>query len=756
MLKKKLISALSAAAVVVSMATGAVSTAFAKDTGISGDYTQGTTIKTFLDTDLEGYESITLNYEYNSKVDIPTETFGLLSFDSEWGGWDKTSVGQAEPVIGEVYSSTVSFDTLESSINTGKELYGFNLIADNFGGGSVKLNSVVLNEKQGKETLITGSWHKGTASNMTVSGDPDVKVNANEYNIYFSGFSTKGFTNPTVDVTVTYDNDLGDDLYKEATLYYAENFQQENEKFTPVEEYGYKKAEAGSTVTYSYSIDGDAHKLAACFDACIVTEIKIYDKTPEESVIKGNWTKGTASELTLETGNQDYWFSGDEDSIYVFNFSLKGYRSPTVEVTAQYDTIPADNSYMQAELYSKEQKIGGAYIPVTLGTHKYTFDVSDSLTEFNVCFDGCTVKEIKIYDNRSDIPEEVSGNTASELALKMGKAWNLGNALDSTTNGVADETLWNNKFPVSKPMFDTVKASGFDTVRIPVSYMDKIVYENGKYTVDDTYMSRVKQVVDVAIASGLYVVIDVHNDGGANVDGMWLDITKTETEFNNIKNKFSDLWTDIAVNFADYDQKLIFEGFNELNNGSYTIAPTTEQLSNVNTLNNSFVTAVRNAGGKNTDRVLIVAGYNTNIDYTVSGFAKPNDTASDRLMLSVHYYEPSEFTLGDSIDDDTWGTRSEKIYMQNQFKKLADFAELESIDMPVIVGEYGANDKGNLSDRKTYLQCLNSCANQYKMVTGYWDNGYIGEFGFALFDRTNNLVTSEGNALISAIKDITN
>lgn len=395
------------------MATGTVGTVFAKDISISGDYTQGTTIKTFLDTDLEGYESITLNYEYNSLVDIPTETFGLLSFDGDWGGWDKTSIGQAEPEIGEVYSSTVSFDTLESSINTGKELYGFNLIADNFGEGSVKLNSVVLNEKQGKETVITGSWHKGTASNMTVSGDSDVKVNANEYNIYFSGFSTKGFTNPTVDVTVTYDNDLGNDLYKEATLYYAENFQQENEKFTPVEEYGYKKAVAGSTVTYSYSIDSDAHKLAACFDACEVTEIKIYDKTPEESVIKGNWTKGAASELTLETGNQDYWFSGNEDSIYVFNFSLKGYRSPTVEVTADYTTVPADNSYMQAELYSQEQKIGGAYIPVTLGTHKYTFDVSDSLTEFNVCFDGCTVKEIKIYDNRSPIPAEVSGNTAS-------------------------------------------------------------------------------------------------------------------------------------------------------------------------------------------------------------------------------------------------------------------------------------------------------------------------------------------------------
>ncbi|MDE6103073.1 MAG: glycoside hydrolase family 5 protein [Oscillospiraceae bacterium] len=297
------------------------------------------------------------------------------------------------------------------------------------------------------------------------------------------------------------------------------------------------------------------------------------------------------------------------------------------------------------------------------------------MTEFNVCFDGCTVKEIKIYDNRSPIPKEVSGNTASQLASKMGKAWNLGNALDSTTDGVADETLWNNKFPVSKPMFDTVRASGFDTVRMPVSYMDKIVLENGKYTVDDTYMARVKQVVDVAIASGLYVVIDVHNDGGANVDGMWLDITKTGTEFNSIENKFSDLWTDIAVNFADYDQKLIFEGFNELNNGNYNTAPTTEQLSNVNTLNNTFVEAVRNAGGTNTDRVLIVAGSNTNIDYTVSGFAKPNDTASDRLMLSVHYYELDDFALNETGTDE-WDESEQIIDIMNQFDKISLYKSL--------------------------------------------------------------------------------
>lgn len=336
----------------------------------------------------------------------------------------------------------------------------------------------------------------------------------------------------------------------------------------------------------------------------------------------------------------------------------------------------------------------------------------------------------------------------------MGKAWNLGNALESTTDGIADETLWNNKFPVSKPMFDAVKAAGFQTVRIPVSYMDKIVYENGKYTVDDTYMARVKQVVDVALASGLFVVIDVHNDGGANVDGMWLDITKTGDDFTTVKNKFSNLWTDIAVNFADYDQKLIFEGFNELNNG-YDTAPTTVELNNVNALNQAFVTAVRSAGGNNSDRVLILNGYNANINYTVSGFVKPTDTGeADRLMLSVHYYEPKDFALNES-GTSSWGTSLQKNYMRNQMKKVIDFAKSVDNNVPIFIGEYGAIDKNNASERCNYCYWLNYYAKyideNVNVVTAYWDNGYIDELGFGLFDRTTNSVTDMGQMLINAI-----
>lgn len=558
-----------------------------------------------------------------------------------------------------------------------------------------------------------------------------------------SGFSGYGFTNPTVDVTVSYDSTASG--FKEATLYYVDNYNTDQEVWTGVEPESarYKEVQAGKQVTYSFSIDGTRHSLFACFDECTVSEIKVYDKTPDPINITGNWTKGTES--TMTSSDSDVWTYAGAENIYVFNFSLEGYRSPTVEVTANYSSIPADGSYMQAELYS-----GGSFIPVTLGEHKYTFDVSKDLTEFNVCFDGCTVTKVKIYDNRSPIPAQVSGKTADELAGMMGKAWNLGNALDSTSDGTVGETLWNNKFPVSKKLFDAVKAAGFDTVRIPVSYMDKIVENaDGTYTIDSAYMARVKQVVDAAISANLFVIVNIHNDGGNGVEDMWIDITKTGNDFTDIKDKFSDVWSDIAATFADYDQKLIFEGFNELNNGNYNSTPSTSEIANVNSLNAKFVETVRNVGGKNIDRVLIVSGYNANINNTIEGFVKPNDTSANRLMLSVHYYDPYDFAL-DENETGSWGTDEQIDYLDSKISTISQFANTNG--MPVLIGEYGAIDKNNLSARASYCYELNYCAGYYgNIVTAYWDNGAIGTNGFALFNRETNTVDSGKVTIISNI-----
>ena len=52
---------------------------------------------------------------------------------------------------------------------------------------------------------------------------------------------------------------------------------------------------------------------------------------------------------------------------------------------------------------------------------------------------------------------------ATVAAMQPG--WNLGNTLDA----IPDETSWGNP-PVTKALFDTIKAQGFNSVRIPVTW----------------------------------------------------------------------------------------------------------------------------------------------------------------------------------------------------------------------------------------------------------------------------------------------
>lgn len=747
MLKKKLISALSAAAVAVSMATGAVSTAFAKDTGISGIYTQGSTIKTFMNTDYEGYGSVELGYEYLTLPEQPSATFGLIAFDTNWNGWTTTSIGQTNPELNVDYTSIVSLDQVEDSLNTGNDALGFNLVTDNFGTGEVKLNYVKFNDKQGKEATITGSWTKGTASEMTVTGDTDINVDANPYNIYVSGYSGYGFTNPTVDVTVTYDNNIGEDLYKQACLYYVDGYQTADEAWTPVEELEYKKAEAGQTVTYSFNVEPTRHSFFACFDACTVNEIKVYDKVPSDITITGNWTMGTESEMV----SSDYKVNvnGGTENIAISSLPLDRYFNPTIEVTANYAEIPVSGK-VQAKIFNQNNEtIAGGDVQVTeTGEKVYTYELSTALTAINLYFSDCTVTKIKIYDNRSAELTEFNNRTATQLTAMMGKAWNLGNALDSTKNGTVGETLWNNP-TVNQGLFDAVKTAGFDTVRIPVSFMDKIGSVENGYAIDTAWMNRIKTVVDYALNSGLYVIVDMHHDGSKDVTGKWIDISLPEgTQRTAMLNKFSAVWTQIAETFADYDQHLVFESMNEVMIGESYGYTSSLAYENINALNQTFVNAVRSVEG-NSDRCLLIPGYNTNIDLTISGlFKKPADTTDNRLMLSVHYYDPYDFTLNeDGVD--FWDEDSEIAYLQGQMQKISTFAN--GLNMPVIIGEYGAMDKDNGLDRETYLNALNRTAELYNIVTAYWDNGYDGPNGFALFDRTTNTQTESGEALITVI-----
>ncbi len=333
--------------------------------------------------------------------------------------------------------------------------------------------------------------------------------------------------------------------------------------------------------------------------------------------------------------------------------------------------------------------------------------------------------------------------TQAQITAEMGLGWNLGNQLEANLNGTPSETAWGNP-TITPSVFTAVKAAGFDTVRIPVSWLS---YIGSDYTIDSAWMARVKEVVDMAIAADLYVVINIHGDGYSSVTGGWL--LPGSSDQTTIKAKFKAVWTQIATTFKDYDEHLIFEGMNEIGaDANYDWETVNNYYTNINDYNQIFIDAVRATGGNNQKRWLIITGWNTNIDYTTNqwlNFTLPTDScnSSPRYMISVHYYSPWEFCGNESYDVVNWGsaatssvaTWGNEDYMIEQIALCYD--NFVSKGYPVFVGEFGCIDKNNTAMRTYWAESFVELCKDNGCVPVWWDNGWNGSYGFGLFDRSS-------------------
>lgn len=357
----------------------------------------------------------------------------------------------------------------------------------------------------------------------------------------------------------------------------------------------------------------------------------------------------------------------------------------------------------------------------------------------------------------------------SQIVEAMGPGWNLGNQLESVTDNVPEETNWGNPV-ITEKLIQSVKAAGFKSIRIPVSYFAKID-DDKDYTIDSKWLDRVQEVVNYCIKNDLYAVINIHGDGYNTIDGGWLLCNgKNQTE---IKKKYKKVWKQIAERFKNYDEHLLFESMNEEFDGSYS-EPNKEYYQNINDYNQIFVDTVRKTGDNNTKRWLIIPGWNTNIDYTAGdyGFKLPTDQYRDksidkeeqRIMISVHYYSPWDFCGGENGVITQWGneaddpsktsTTCDETYMKNQLNLMkTTFADK---GYPVFIGEYGSIGKTSYDSENEYYRAyfarkLCQLSRKNGCIPMYWDNGYNGVHGFGLFDRTTCEVTQP--VIIDAIME---
>ncbi|GAA0570448.1 hypothetical protein GCM10010172_63600 [Paractinoplanes ferrugineus] len=361
--------------------------------------------------------------------------------------------------------------------------------------------------------------------------------------------------------------------------------------------------------------------------------------------------------------------------------------------------------------------------------------------------------------------------TASQLVADMGAGWNLGNQLEANANGIPSETAWGNPV-ITQALINRVKASGFKTIRIPVSYLGNIGAGPG-YTVNSAWLNRIAEVVNYAYNQGLYVVVNMHGDGYKSVNGSWLICDAADQ--TTVKDKYQKVWQQVATKFQSYNDHLVLESMNEEFDGQYG-NPTSPCYSNINAYNQIFVDTVRKTGGNNAARWLLIPGWNTNIEYTTGnyGFVLPTDrnrsssipSNEQRLMISVHYYDPWDFAGQEDGNITQWGsaaknpakksTWGQEDYMDTTMKKVYD--TFVTRGYPVFVGEYGSIDKttydsSNNTYRANYAKALVSTAKKYGAATAYWDNGYNGQHGFGLFDRSSLTVTQQGiiTAIINAV-----
>jgi aryl-phospho-beta-D-glucosidase BglC (GH1 family) len=339
--------------------------------------------------------------------------------------------------------------------------------------------------------------------------------------------------------------------------------------------------------------------------------------------------------------------------------------------------------------------------------------------------------------------------TAQSIAAKMHVGWNLGNTFEA----ICSATAWGGTIPTQQ-LVDLVKADGFNAVRLPCAWDCHAT--NG--VIDPNWLATVKQAVDICVNDGLYVIINIHWDGG------WLENNVTTSAQASVNAKQQNYWTQIANYFKNYDEHLLFASANEPNASDAT------GMSVLLSYHQTFVNAVRATGGNNSSRTLIVQGPSTNIGYTNTLMnTLPTDPIAGRMMVEIHYYDPPQFCI--LTQDASWGkmfyywgtgyhsstdptrnaTYGEESYVDSNFNLMK--TKFINNGIPVIIGEFAAPARSlpppsdntlALASRRYFYRYLVSEAKKYGLIPFVWD------IPMGMYNRGSATVLDQG--IIDAMK----
>ena len=288
----------------------------------------------------------------------------------------------------------------------------------------------------------------------------------------------------------------------------------------------------------------------------------------------------------------------------------------------------------------------------------------------------------------------ISNKNSFQIVKDMGIGYNLGNTFDNYNftkeiNTPEEQITLNGNTLPTKSMIKKIKRYGFKTIRLPVTWM---FFMDDYGNINSEWMLCVKEVVDIIVNADLYCILNIQNDG---IYGSWLSFGM------EVKDIYTNIWTQIANEFKDYNEHLIFESMNEIYFFDFwTYSFDYNTLFN---LSQAFVDTIRNSGGYNMQRLLIVAGANSNLDLTCSSDYKIPIDPSNKLAVSINYYNPTRFTKEYYFEPYSWIDYDGVEYYyaptlswgnsEEYFQIITDFEMMKNtfVDkgIPVIINEVG-------------------------------------------------------------------
>jgi endoglucanase len=335
----------------------------------------------------------------------------------------------------------------------------------------------------------------------------------------------------------------------------------------------------------------------------------------------------------------------------------------------------------------------------------------------------------KVYDKDIDITwtvKDLPDNDATKMTQKLGWGWNLGNHFDTSGDAISKGWgYWDGVATITAAPFNALAAAGAKTVRMPVTWTDHMDDNN---VIAADYLTEVSDAVQKAVDAGLNVIVNTHHDSFETALG---DAANDEAKAAEVKALIETLWTQVANKFQSYDERLIFEAFNEIHAGDNWNSGSEAENALLNEWNKIAVDAIRSTGGNNATRWIAISHYAANVDQVIANLQIPE--GDNHIIVAAHCYDPYNFCLAPvASGTDSWGhnanastsvSGANEEYVISQLYKLRQ-AYIEK-GIPCYLGEYGCviQTTANANAfRKYYLEFYCRAAYLAGIPMFVWDN----------------------------------